>query len=89
MTKDDIERRITELEAERQKMNASRVDAEKALAVKQAEAAELTRAITENTWETTTKAKELERMRIAYGYTNDDVYTRHLYGGTWSSWGKV
>jgi len=65
MTKEDITRRISELEAERQSMNQDRVEAEKALAVKQAEAAELTRAITENTWETTTKAKELERMRIA------------------------
>lgn len=65
MTKEDITRRITELEAERQSMNQDRVEAEKALAVKQAEAAELTRTITENTWETTTKAKELERMRTA------------------------
>ena len=62
MTKEDIIKRIADLEAERQKMNETRVEAEKALAVKQAEAAELTRAITENTWETTTKAKELERM---------------------------
>ena len=65
MTKEDIIKRIADLEAERQKMNETRVEAEKALAVKQAEAAELTRKITESTWETSTKAKELERMRIA------------------------
>lgn len=65
MTKEDIERRITELEAERQKMNETRVEAEKALAVKQAEAAELTRKITETTWETSSKAKELQQLQIA------------------------
>lgn len=67
MTKEDITRRISELEAERQKMNETRVEAEKALAVKQAEAGEITRRITESTWEATDKARELERMRIALG----------------------
>jgi hypothetical protein len=65
MTKDDIIKRITDLEAERQKMNETRVEAEKALAVKQAEAAELTRKITETTWETSSKVKELQQLQIA------------------------
>lgn len=65
MTKEDIIKRITDLEAERQKMNETRVEAEKALAVKQAEAAELTRKITETTWETSSKAKELQQLQTA------------------------
>ena len=65
MTKEDIIKRIADLENERQAMNATRVEAEKALAVKQAEAGELTRKITETTWETSSKAKELQQLQIA------------------------
>ena len=65
MTKEDIIKRITDLEAERQKMNETRVEAEKALAVKQAEAAEMTRKVTETTWEASSKARELQQLQIA------------------------
>ena len=30
-----------------------------------------------------------QRKQIAYGYTNDSVYTRYLYGGAWSSWRNI
>ena len=46
-------------------MNATRVEAEKVLAVKQAEVAEMTRKITETTWETSSKAKELQQLQVA------------------------
>lgn len=34
-------------------------------------------------------ANSNQRHQIAYGYTNNDIYSRYLYGGSWSSWSKV
>lgn len=30
-----------------------------------------------------------QRKQIAYGYQNNDVYTRHVYQGAWSAWVKT
>lgn len=30
-----------------------------------------------------------QRKQIAYGYRNNDVFTRYFYGGTWSTWDKT
>jgi chromosome segregation ATPase len=65
MTKEDITRRISELEAERQKMNEARAEAEKALAVKQAEVSELTREVARLSWEGSPKDTELKNLNIA------------------------
>ena len=65
MTKEQIEKRINELNLEKEQMNTARIEDEKKLAVNQAESTELTRRITSNTWETSSKAEEMRKLQTA------------------------
>ena len=65
MTKEQIEKRINELNLEKEQMNSARIEDEKKLAVNQAESTELTRRITSNTWETSSKAEEMRKLQTA------------------------
>lgn len=65
MTKEQIEKRINELNLEKEQMNTARIEDEKKLAVNQAESTELTRRITANTWETSSKAEEMRKLQVA------------------------
>lgn len=46
-------------------MNSARIEDEKKLAVNQAESTELSRRITNNTWETSSKAEEMRKLQTA------------------------
>ena len=65
MTKEQIEKRISELNLEKEQMNTARIEDEKKLAVNQAESTELSRRITSNTWETSSKAEEMRKLQTA------------------------
>ena len=65
MTKEQIEKRINELNLEKEQMNTARIEDEKKLAVNQAESTELSRRITANTWETASKAEEMRKLQTA------------------------
>ncbi len=65
MTKEQIEKRINELNLEKEQMNTARIEDEKKLAVNQAESTELSRRITANTWETSSKAEEMRKLQVA------------------------
>ena len=65
MTKEQIEKRINELNLEKEQMNTATIEDEKKLAVNQAESTELTRRITSNTWETSSKAEEMRKLQTA------------------------
>jgi len=65
MTKEQIEKRINELNLEKEQMNTARIEDEKKLAVNQAESTELSRRITANTWETSSKAEEMRKLQTA------------------------
>lgn len=65
MTEEQIQTKITELEAEKQTQDTARVEAERQLAIKQAEIAEFTRQVTAATWEGSDRARELERYKTA------------------------
>lgn len=65
MTKEQIEKRIKELDLEKEQMNTTRIEDEKKLAVNQAESTELSRRITANTWETSSKAEEMKKLQTA------------------------
>lgn len=65
MTKEQIEKRINELNLEKEQMNSARIEDEKKLAVNQAESTELSRRITNNTWETSSKAEEIRKLQTA------------------------
>ena len=65
MTKEQIEKRINELNLEKEQMNTARIEDEKKLAVNQAESTELSRRITNNTWETSSKAEEMRKLQTA------------------------
>ena len=65
MTKEQIEKRINELNLEKEQMNTARIEDEKKLAVNQAESTEPSRRITPNTWETSSKAEEMKKLQVA------------------------
>ena len=65
MTKEQIEKRINELNLEKEQMNTARIEDEKKLAVNQAESTELSRRSTKNTWETSSKAEEMRKLQTA------------------------
>lgn len=65
MTKEQIEKRINELNLEKEQMNTVRIEDERKLAVNQAESTELSRRITANTWETSSKAEEMKKLQVA------------------------
>lgn len=65
MTKEQIEKRINELNLEKEQMNTARIEDEKKLAINQAESTELSRRITSNTWETSSKSEEMRKLQTA------------------------